>query len=180
MAGKSKINLLNQRFGRLVVQAVDPSPPAVSTGKGGLFRPRSWLCDCDCGPNNFSVVTASLLKSPGTISCGCYKKEMASRLGKMACRKRYGETICPMCGKEFNRSACQKYCSLDCKEKAHRAPRVKRACAYCGDTIAQARSNQFYCGPSCKSRFRTQGHGPLTQIGIIQMRIEETDDEPQD
>ena len=54
-----KIDLLNQRFGRLVVIASVPG---------------NWLCRCDCGKEKiFRGVNLRLKK---TTSCGCLKKEL--------------------------------------------------------------------------------------------------------
>ena len=61
-----KIDLLNQRFGRLVV--IDEAPK-----KGNRIR---WKCLCDCG--NEKIVDAADLKRGHTTSCGCYKKERVS------------------------------------------------------------------------------------------------------
>ena len=63
--GRCQINLVGQRFGRLVViRSVNPHPS----------RPRRtlWLCLCDCGSGN-TVETFSL-KSGNTASCGCLRK----------------------------------------------------------------------------------------------------------
>lgn len=63
-----KIDLIGQRFGKLVV--VEPS-------KSRKFRNSSttvarWKCECDCG--NKSVVDGRHLRSGKTKSCGCYAK----------------------------------------------------------------------------------------------------------
>ena len=57
----SKLNLLNQRFGRLVV--VEPS----ETKKGNTM----WKCKCDCG--NITIVSTSNLRTNRILSCGCLK-----------------------------------------------------------------------------------------------------------
>ncbi len=58
-----KENLLNQRFGRLVV--VEELPKQ----KRNAF----WKCKCDCG--NYSSCTSGNLKSGKIVSCGCLKLE---------------------------------------------------------------------------------------------------------
>ncbi len=57
------LNLINQRFGRLVVKS---------------FNHRSkyhshWLCICDC--KNIKVIRGNDLKTGRTVSCGCFGKE---------------------------------------------------------------------------------------------------------
>lgn len=60
----NKQNLINHRFGRLVVVA------SAESDKRGHAR---WLCQCDCG--NQKVVSATSLKTGQTKSCGCYHEE---------------------------------------------------------------------------------------------------------
>lgn len=63
-----KLNLLNQKFGKLLVIEELPS-----------FKGRSyWKCLCDCG-NTLSVIGVNL-KNGNTKSCGCLQKEKASLL----------------------------------------------------------------------------------------------------
>ena len=61
-----KLELTGVRFGRLV--AVRPASP-----------PSYWLCRCDCGQEK-SVFLGSLRRGL-TTSCGCFQREVASRLG---------------------------------------------------------------------------------------------------
>jgi hypothetical protein len=58
------INLIGQRFGRLIVRKRSPGPPA-----GKVY----WVCDCDCG--GMTVVPTHMLKSGATKSCGCLHDE---------------------------------------------------------------------------------------------------------
>jgi hypothetical protein len=61
-------NLLEQRFGRLLVLSREPSR-----------RNRTmWLCLCDCGAN--TVVAANPLVKGRTKSCGCYRRQVLSNL----------------------------------------------------------------------------------------------------
>lgn len=64
------IDLTGQRFGRLVVVEA--------------FRPRQaslrWRCRCDCGGE--ATVMGANLTSGNQVSCGCYRREMASRIGR--------------------------------------------------------------------------------------------------
>jgi hypothetical protein len=71
----SKLNLVGQRFGKLVVLSED--------GKSGTNY--KWLCKCDCG-GTVSVI-GSALKIGNTKSCGCTKKEILhNRNYKHGCR----------------------------------------------------------------------------------------------
>ena len=59
------INLVNQRFGRLLV---------IKREQNNNRNQTQWLCECDCGNN--TIVQGSHLRSGGTSSCGCFKKEI--------------------------------------------------------------------------------------------------------
>lgn len=63
-----KLDLLGQRFGRLVV--IDSAPNKKC--KGGQTK-TVWKCKCDCG--NFCYVTTQELRKGDTVSCGCYASE---------------------------------------------------------------------------------------------------------
>ena len=59
-------SLIGERFGRLeVVEFVGKSK----------FRQSLYNCKCDCG--EYTIVDGNKLKSGHTVSCGCYRKEMA-------------------------------------------------------------------------------------------------------
>jgi hypothetical protein len=58
------LNLLNLRFGKLVV--ISEVPRAIGEGK------RKWLCQCDCGEQK--IITTSDLRGHA-ISCGCSKRQ---------------------------------------------------------------------------------------------------------
>ena len=73
---KRCLNLVGQRFGRLVVlqrvnDKIDPK-----TGK----HKTKFLCQCDCG--NQKEILGAVLKSGKTLSCGCLHKETAKKMGK--------------------------------------------------------------------------------------------------
>lgn len=77
----SKINLLGQRFGRLVV--VSEEEPC----HGRV----AWACRCDC--NNAVVVMSYHLRSGHTQSCGCLRKErlaQANTTHEMIHTREYG------------------------------------------------------------------------------------------
>jgi hypothetical protein len=59
-----KLDLMGQRFGRLVVSGAAP------TSASGCAR---WVCTCDCG--NSTTVQTGNLRNGHTKSCGCEKLE---------------------------------------------------------------------------------------------------------
>lgn len=73
------INLINQRFGSLIVLSETPKDQRTGTRKN---RPQ-WLCLCDCGIK--INVAGWNLTSGNTKSCGCFKKkESTKRLTNIA------------------------------------------------------------------------------------------------
>lgn len=58
------LNLIGQRFGRLVVTEQAPN----------RNQKRTWVCVCDCG--NVIVTTTQNLRKGDTKSCGCYKHDL--------------------------------------------------------------------------------------------------------
>lgn len=64
------INLLNQRFGKLVV-----IKKVASKGNGAR-----WLCQCDCG--KIKEVDANHLRRGNTLSCGCLIAEKITKYNK--------------------------------------------------------------------------------------------------
>lgn len=58
-------NLSGRRFGRLTVVGFDHTD-----ARGNTY----WLCECDCG--NETIVQRGNLLSGGTLSCGCYSREI--------------------------------------------------------------------------------------------------------
>ena len=59
---KPRVDMTGTRFGRLVVNSY-----------AGRSR---WLCQCDCGEHK--EVVGNSLKTGGTTSCGCVRREMTS------------------------------------------------------------------------------------------------------
>lgn len=62
-----KIDLVGQRFGRLVVVGY----------LGAKTRNGQWACECDCGETQ-AVVSTCHLRSGHTQSCGCLHKQVVS------------------------------------------------------------------------------------------------------
>lgn len=68
-----KIEMLNKRFGRLVV---------IAEAEKTKDNHKRWLCQCDCG--NCSIVDGRDLRKNATRSCGCFlKEETAKRIKKI-------------------------------------------------------------------------------------------------
>ena len=63
----AKVDLVGQRFGRLVVIEQD----------GVRNKRPAWLCKCDCG--NTNTVAGSSLRQQVTVSCGCVRLERATQ-----------------------------------------------------------------------------------------------------
>lgn len=77
--GRPAINLLGQRFGRLlVIKRIEDNPE----GRSGKHA--RWLCKCDCG--KFAVETSSILKAGEIKSCGCFLVEKHLTHGKTGTR----------------------------------------------------------------------------------------------
>ena len=65
------VNLVGQRFGRLVV---------LDRAENDKHGRSQWLCKCDCG--NTHVVKNGNLRDGVSSSCGCQRREHARRVGK--------------------------------------------------------------------------------------------------
>jgi hypothetical protein len=65
---KSILNLVGQRYGRLVVISLGEP----YTSPSGQVQPR-WICQCDCDPSRKILVRGAGLRSGNTESCGCLR-----------------------------------------------------------------------------------------------------------
>lgn len=74
-----RINLINQKFGRLTVLEYDQET-TIEKRKTTTNKISWWKCQCECG--NVISVSTSALTSGHTKSCGCLKQEQASKMGK--------------------------------------------------------------------------------------------------
>ena len=75
----TKLNLINQKFDRLLV--IDTAP-----NKNGRT---AWVCKCDCG--NELIVTTHSLRNGNTKSCGClHKEKVAKQFSKDISNQRFG------------------------------------------------------------------------------------------
>ena len=62
------IDLTGKRFGRWVVIS--------EASKEKKYGRRRWICKCDCGVEK--IVEQAILNRGDSVSCGCYKRKMAS------------------------------------------------------------------------------------------------------
>ena len=100
----TKLNLINERFGRLVVIA-----PAENKGKR-----TQWLCKCDCG--NKKIVLTDSLRSGKVQSCGCLRTETARANGLKQLEDLTGQIfgqliVLEYAGSDRNRSSWRCECS---------------------------------------------------------------------
>ena len=70
----AKLNLINQKFGKLLV--IKESPERVSNRT-------TWLCQCDCGQQ--TLATTKALRNGTKQSCGCIKRKdiIGQKFGKL-------------------------------------------------------------------------------------------------
>jgi len=107
--GRPKINLINERFGKLIVRSLGEQ-----RGPKGLTI---WNCLCDCG--NECSVRSDLLTSGKTKSCGCLRKlpEGVGSFNSLLLR--------------YKRQAADRGYSFELDEKQF-LDLVKKNCYYCG------------------------------------------------
>jgi len=77
-----KINLIGQRFGRLIVLR--------DTGKR-CWRYVVWLCKCDCG--RLTEVLNNNLRTGCTKSCGCLQKEIVKKINTIHGDTKEGKAV---------------------------------------------------------------------------------------
>lgn len=70
-------DMVGKRFGRLVVLEID---------KHSSSKRKKWICQCDCGSETKSIRGDSL-RNGAVVSCGCYNKEIVSKLSKIYNKK---------------------------------------------------------------------------------------------
>jgi len=107
-----KLDLTNQRFGRLTVIKEDPVPYRAPSGKST----RRWVCLCDCG--NQVTVLQNVLTSGHGKSCGCLQREKAASQYNDLTDKRFGKLLvikrAPLKGKYANGAHNGWLCRCDC------------------------------------------------------------------
>lgn len=79
-----KLDLTNQRFGRLI---------AIKEGPRNKAGRTTWICKCDCG--NEKIVLTTQLTSGKTLSCGCLQKERTRQANqsKSLVGQRFGRLV---------------------------------------------------------------------------------------
>ena len=74
IANLNTLNLIGQRFGKLVVTKRSQK----KNTSGQYF----WICDCDCGTKNIEIDGHNLI-SRGTESCGCVRSKGEEKIAKI-------------------------------------------------------------------------------------------------
>jgi hypothetical protein len=111
-------NLIGQKFGKLtVIERVDK--PNDSRHKDAYY-----LCQCDCGGSR--IVKSSHLRK-GVASCGCIRKERASKLTK----REFGQATRDQLFKTYKKSARTRSLEFNLEEE-YFFKLTKQNCYYCG------------------------------------------------
>lgn len=79
---KEPINLVGNRYGKLLVSSIAPRIPK-------NYNPK-WVCQCDCG--NEAIVLGALLRGGQTRSCGCFSRQRRSEIPLRHGHHRKGRT----------------------------------------------------------------------------------------
>jgi hypothetical protein len=96
---RSAIDLVGQRFGRLLVLERAPA--------SGPSRNARWLCRCDCGGEK--IILSNSLRRGVTDSCGCSRPYAPHALPKPSVRK-----LCRYCFAPLTNGAV--YCDETCED----------------------------------------------------------------
>lgn len=99
---QKKLDLTNQRFGKLIV--IKPAPKRED-------RYTRWICQCDCG--KMAEVRTDYLTSQHTLSCGCEKTQYFQRTVQIGAT--YGK-LKPL---EYDTEKQQYLCQCDCGNQAY-------------------------------------------------------------
>jgi hypothetical protein len=151
MGRQTKLNLVGQRFNKLVVVS-----PTEEKTKCGHYK---WVCKCDCG--NEKIVAGNSLKSGDVMSCGCIR---SNKFGRKHRKDNMGiiKNDLPLY-KTYNKHLyCE--CTVIVLEDGLELLGIK--CSYCGDLYRPTRTevknrllflkgattaeNRFYCSEGCK------------------------------
>lgn len=108
-------DLTGQRFGRLV---------ALYKCDFKLNNHYPWMCQCDCGKTK--IIRTRDLVSGKTTSCGCYQKEVVSKIGKKTgpmngakrkqdiANQRFGKLVALYPTEERDGHSIKWFCQCDC------------------------------------------------------------------
>lgn len=72
LSERRSAHLVGQRFGRLLVMSA-----GADIERGGRNN-KGWICKCDCGQE--SHLTSNALLSGNTRSCGCYNRDVVTKM----------------------------------------------------------------------------------------------------
>ena len=136
---KPRIDLTGKKFGKLT---------PLYYIKGG-----KWHCKCDCG--NECDVLGQRLKRGTTKSCGCYKAERMSEIGKQAIQL-------DLVGKKFG-----KLTALEPTDKRQGRSVIWKCQCDCGNIHFASRTNLLGGYVSSCSNCRIKSHGEEKIIAIL-------------
>ena len=141
--GRAK-DLTGQIFGRLTVLGRAPADK----------RYAKWWCICSCEEHNIISVIGSHLLSGATNSCGCYNKEIVSKIGKKTKRDLTGQQFGELKVLEDDGT----------RDEAHRSIKWKCQCS-CGKVV-HIRSDRLIGGDawSCGCQKQSQGEAKIRKI----------------
>lgn len=74
---RAALDIAGERYGRYTVIK------RAGTNKAGNS---TWLCKCDCGTKK--IVASGTLRSKGTVSCGCWIREVTSKRSRTHCESK--------------------------------------------------------------------------------------------
>jgi hypothetical protein len=125
------INLLEKRFGRLVVKEL---------GEKDHRGNRLWKCHCDCG--NKTEVTTGRLRNGNTQSCGCMQIESARNINLLPS----GESAKTRLFHQYKHDAKARDISFELT-KSEFFKLTKELCFYCTAEPAQLKQGKRDNGP---------------------------------
>lgn len=91
-----------------------------------------------------------------------HKKHFAESLAKANLRR---EKVCEFCGRTYQGTSTQRFCSDSCQQKARRRrlglkfEPSERICDQCGERYMPSKANQRFCCGACKTKYRNQHKG---------------------
>lgn len=78
---------------------------------------------------------------------------------------------CPVCGKKYELTRVDKrYCSSNCRHKAHNKKRPEATCEKCGKRYIPRRDDQRFCSTACRRSPRVRTEIECENCGKIFMQ----------
>lgn len=147
VAGKRRgLNLVGRRFHRLKVLRLAPISEWHIDTRG--HPTRSWIVQCRCGTVMPRAIPTVDLRHKRRKSCGCSKGNGGPVLK--------AERTCSVCQELYMGIRASRYCSPECKAKAHRDrirkerwPARECTCPVCQVSFLAVSSRRLYCSDGC-------------------------------